>query len=162
MFFTSLQPLLQACKEIKATISITENGIIRVVVTPTRSKDADPALSQPLIVSGTAGELDAEFHTAADSFTAARASLVEQVEATTTVLKAAEQKQATKATKALSAKPNTLPAPGKATPPSGDSDEEEDKDEEVAAPSAPDPSSSPEAAPAAARAVGGTDLLSLI
>ena len=103
--FVELKQLLATCGEIKLTIR-ADGDNMKVVVSPTvTDPKAEIALSRPLGLCTTAEELDAGFMQAIRNYTAARSSLDEQVTATTTVLKAAEQEQAKKAVTRTNVKP---------------------------------------------------------
>lgn len=170
--FSTLEPLLKACGQLKLILIAGDNGIIKVAVTPERKPGSEPALSQPLFLSGTANELDEGFATAIGSYTVARTSLVEQVEATTTIMKDAEKNQVTKAAKAT--KPTLRTKPGSATPaPSVDNDDNDDEDDDELASSGGERSvgsdtpetvaqNAPASAPTQSASSAGTDLLSLI
>ncbi|KVK89452.1 PRTRC system protein E [Burkholderia sp. MSMB1498] len=96
--FHELEPLIRSAE--KLSLSLTTDGdLIVVFVAPQGGNDA--ALRQPLILKGTAAELEEGFATAIGGFTAARKSLEEQVAATIAILESQQQSQATKAQKAL-------------------------------------------------------------
>lgn len=160
--FQTLENLIAASGELKMTMIPAANGVIKVAVIPSRKANSDAALAQPLFLTGTAAELDNGFADAIQTFSRARSSLVEQVEATTTVLAAAEKKQADKATKKLSTKPAS-PAASTSSSDGSDADSEADNEsdngESNDADNAAGDASSP--APAAAPAASGTDLSSL-
>lgn len=103
--FVELKPLLGTAGEIKLTIR-ADGDKMKVIVSPTSTDaKAEIALTRPLAMCETAEELDAGFMEAIRSFTATRTSLAEQVTATTTILKAAEQEQAKKAVTRTNVKP---------------------------------------------------------
>lgn len=160
--FQTLENLITASGELKMTMIPAGNGVIKVAVIPSRKANSDAALAQPLFLTGTAAELDAGFADAVQTFSRARSSLVEQVEATTTVLAAAEKKQADKATKKLSTKPAS---PAASTSSSDDSDADNDANNESDNGDSDDAANAPadatSQAPAVAVAESGTDLSSL-
>ena len=68
--FRELQPILSK-RSLVLTIAAIENDQIRLTITPrAANKDDSKALSVPLIVEGTAAELDAELATALVGYTA--------------------------------------------------------------------------------------------
>lgn len=96
MMFQSLQSLL-AGGTLTLAITANKDGTITVLTVPT----GEGALSQPLALTATAAELDAQFADAIGTFSASRKSLVEQMETTAAVIAAAKQESAGKAVKAL-------------------------------------------------------------
>ena len=62
MFFQELKSLLNGCAALAVTLSSGREGAITVTVRPTPkdAKDAE-ALAIPLVLTGTAEELDAQF-----------------------------------------------------------------------------------------------------
>ncbi|TWG87888.1 PRTRC genetic system protein E [Cupriavidus gilardii J11] len=98
--FNQLAPLVGASEKVVLTLAM--NGdMLSVVVMPVVKKADDPALGAPLAISGTPTELDEGFAEVLRSYTTTRQSLVEQVEATNSILEAAKANQSSKATKAL-------------------------------------------------------------
>jgi PRTRC genetic system protein E len=158
--FQTLENLIAASGELKMTMIPAANGVIKVAVIPSRKANSDAALAQPLFLTGTAAELDTGFAAAIQTFSRARSSLVEQVEATTTVLAAAEKKQADKATKKLSTKPASSAASASATDDS-DADNEADNENDSGESNDADNATGDASSPAPAAADAGTDLSSL-
>lgn len=111
--FQELKPLLATSGEIKLTIRADGDKLKVIVIPTTTDAKSEIALARPLVMCDTAEELDAGFLEAIRGFTATRSSLAEQVVATNTILKAAEQEQAKKATtrstlKTASGKPGAV------------------------------------------------------
>lgn len=103
--FVELKQLLGQSSEIVITVR-ADGDKMKVIVSPkVTDAKAEIALSRPLAMCETAEVLDAGFIEAIQGFTASRASLVEQVAVTTTILKAAEQDQAKKALTRSNVKP---------------------------------------------------------
>ncbi|NIE81884.1 MULTISPECIES: PRTRC system protein E [unclassified Burkholderia] len=148
--FQALEPLLRSAEKLVLTLAMNGDQI-SVFLVPAGGKDA--MMRQPLILNGTAADLDEGFATAVASFTVAHCSLGEQVAATNAILEANQQTQATKAQKALS---NVSKPPTKNTSGDGDADVEEDETEAGTA------ASSHDTTPAAGEKSAGTDLSSLI
>ena len=151
--FVSLEPLLRSCT--KLTLSLQMKGDDVVVFVKPEGSANDAAMLQPLVLTASAAELDAGFADALANYTGVRASLADQVAATTAILEAAQKTQVTKATKVLSGgKAKTANAAAEV---SSDDDEHDDSAEgEQSTASIPATSS---AAPAAEKS--GTDLTSL-
>ena len=103
MFFKSIQTLLAQVVSLAISMVANEDGTITVTVMPKAKKEgeANASLNTPLVLTGTAEELDAEFVNLFASFTSKRGSLAEQLEATESVLEAAKKESASKATKAV-------------------------------------------------------------
>lgn len=161
--FQTLENLIAASGELKMTMIPAANGVIKVAVIPSRKANSDAALAQPLFLTGTAAELDTGFADAIQTFSRARSSLVEQVEATTTVLAAAEKKQADKATKKLSTKPasSASPAASASATDDSDADNEADNENDSGESNDADNATGDASSPAPAAADAGTDLSSL-
>lgn len=127
--FTTLEALVRASSKLNLTLRMDGDQMVVVVVPMGEGKDA--ALRQPLIITGTAIELDAGFVDAVQSYSVAHRSLAEQIETTTAILLEAEKTQSTKAQKALQKKSTpALPAPSKTASTSAwveDGDEEDDE-----------------------------------
>ncbi|AQV99438.1 hypothetical protein BJN34_36810 (plasmid) [Cupriavidus necator] len=98
--FTELAALVRPSEKVVVTLTM-QGDTMSVVVVPVVKDAADAALSTPLALSATPAELDEGFAAAIAGVSAARQSLAEQVEATTSILEAAKTSQSTKATKAL-------------------------------------------------------------
>jgi len=78
-------------------------GAMRVIVQPHVQENenvGEDGLTEPLALEGSPDELDREFATLVATFTTERSSLVKQLEATTTLLKAAKDKATQEASKA--------------------------------------------------------------
>lgn len=139
MFFSHLQSLFAG--GIKAiTITSNADNTLTVVVMP----NGEGALAQPLALTGTASELDAEFVESASTYVGARKSLAEQMEATAAVLAAAKQESATKAAKAITKSATASTVKDKTAPTKSDPDGEDDEGGET-----PPASNEAPAAPAA-------------
>ena len=150
--FVSIEPLLRSCT--KLTLSLQMKGDDIVVFVKPEGSAKDAAMLQPLVLTAPAAELDAGFADALTGYTGVRASLADQVAATTAILEAAQKTQVSKATKALSGV-KTKPA---TTADESSSDDEADESAEGEQSTAPTPATST-AAPAAEKS--GTDLTSL-
>lgn len=119
---------------------------LSVTVLPKSKEGADPALSTPLALQGTAEELDAEFVGLLAGYSGARKSLSEQAADTTAVLEAAKAASAKKGQDALK-KSATQPAGKGPTAPATqtcDADGDDEDDDAAASPStgAPAPAAS--------------------
>ena len=103
MFFQELKSLLDGCAAIAVTLSSGRDGAITVTVRPTpkEAKDVE-ALSTPLVLTGTAEELDEQFVGLLKSYADEHKSLAEQLEATRSILEAAKKDANKKAEKAIS------------------------------------------------------------
>jgi PRTRC genetic system protein E len=104
--FSALKELLADCGELKVILK-ADGDKMKVFVCPPAAgtgKGVETALSRTLPLVATPEELDAGFVGAVASFRASRKSLAEQVEATKTILQAAEKDQAKKATARPAAK----------------------------------------------------------
>ena len=102
MFFQELKLLLDGCAAIAVTLSSGRDGAITVTVRPTpkEAKDAE-ALATPLVLTGTAEELDEQFVGLLKSYADEHRSLAEQLEATRSILEAAKKDANKKAEKAI-------------------------------------------------------------
>ena len=123
--FQLLQSLV-AGSSLSLSLTGNKDDTITVIVAP----KGDGPLAQPLVLTATAADLDAEFHSVVSSYVNARKGLAEQIEATTAVIEAAKKQSAAQAVSAITKKPSS---PGKATtaatPESSDlDDEDEDAD----------------------------------
>lgn len=132
--FQLLQSLV-AGTSLSLSLTGNKDGTITVIVAP----KGDGPLAQPLVLTATAAELDAEFHSVVSSYVSARKGLAEQVEATAAVIEAAKKQSAAEAVSAVTKKPSS---PGKtttaATPESSDLDDEDaDSSGSKAAPATP-------------------------
>jgi PRTRC genetic system protein E len=152
--FVSIEPLLRSCTKLTLSLQMKGNDVV-VFVKPEGSVN-DAAMLQPLVLTASAAELDAGFADALAGYTGVRASLADQIAATTAILEAAQKTQVTKATKALSnGKAKTADS---AAVVSSDDDDDQDANaegEHSTASTTPLPS----AAPAVEKS--GTDLTSL-
>ncbi|TDN59056.1 PRTRC system protein E [Paraburkholderia sp. BL10I2N1] len=150
--FQQLEALVRASGKLQLTLKMDSDRMAVVVVPSGEGKEA--ALRQPLILSGTPAELDEGFIEAIRSYSAAHASLSEQVSVTAAILQEAEKSLSSKAQKAL--KGPKAPAKEATGPVEGD-DDDDDADDTRSEASAP--STTPE--PAAENS-SGTDLFALI
>jgi len=126
MMFQSLQRLLAGGT---LAISLTGNAddTITVLVVP----KGEGALAQPLALTATAAELDAQFAECVSQYVTARKSLTEQMEATAAVLAAAKQESAGKAVKAITKSATASTVKDKAAPTNSNPDGEDDEGEET-------------------------------
>jgi PRTRC genetic system protein E len=102
MFFQELKSLLEGCAALAVTLSSGREGAITVTVRPTLkdAKDAE-ALAIPLVLTGSAEELDAQFVGLLQGYAEERQSLAEQLEATRNILEAAKKDASKKAEGAI-------------------------------------------------------------
>ena len=103
--FTALAGIIGENEEI--TVKITgagKDGRMKVVAMPKAEKGSNLALAQPLALAATPQELESGFVGTLMEFGASRTGLKEQVAVTATILSAAQQSEAGKATKALQSK----------------------------------------------------------
>lgn len=111
MFFQSLAELLSHTNGITLWLCPAPNGEITVAVKPMPKQGDDSTLSTPMTLTGTPAELDEQFATHLQGFSAARQSLAEQLETTKAVLEAAKKDSQSKATKAVTGKGKTSSTP---------------------------------------------------
>lgn len=101
MFFSSIKRLLQGNDAVRVDLS-TDGELITVTVQPMASKGAsEGALKLPLVLTGTADELDAGFVDAISQFSSVRKSLADQLAQTKAVLESATKQSAATAVKAI-------------------------------------------------------------
>jgi PRTRC genetic system protein E len=149
--FVSLEPLLRSCT--KLTLSLQMKGDDVVVFVKPEGSAKDAAILQPLVLTASAAELDAGFADALVGYTGVRASLVDQVAATTAILEAAQKTQVSKATKALSG--------GKAKSAVADASSDDDDQDDTAGGEQSTASTPATSTVAPAAEKSGTDLTSL-
>lgn len=162
--FTALAGMIGQDEEI--TVKITgpgKDGRMKVMVMPKAAKGSLMALAQPLALAATPQELDAGFITTLQEFGATRTELAEQVAVTTTIMEAAKQTEAKKATKALQSKGTTSQA---SEPAGGDDDDGGDGGNgndflDQGGDTSASPPATPPAPPAPAPANSNDDLLQL-
>jgi PRTRC genetic system protein E len=107
---------------------------LSIVLMPVAKEGQDAALSHPVKLEGTVEEIEAGFETAMAKYATARANLTEQLDATLTLLDAAQKSSAAKAAEGLKGKTKTpAKAPGvKPTATTADPlDETDDHDEDT-------------------------------
>lgn len=126
MMFQSLQSLL-AGGTLALSLTGNPDGTITVLVVP----KGEGALAQPLALTATAAELDAQFAECVSSYVTARKSLAEQMEATAAVLVAAKQESAGKAVKAITKSATASTVKDKAASTNSDLNGEDDEGEET-------------------------------
>ena len=129
--FQMLQGLIPSGSSLSLTLTGNTDNTISVVVVP----KGNGAMAYPLAITGTAAELDEQFAEAIASFSGARKSLAEQIEATTAVLDAAKKESAEQAVKAVTNKslaPSSASTLKDKTAPKSDPDGEDDGDGEEA------------------------------
>ncbi|WP_416046884.1 PRTRC system protein E [Cupriavidus basilensis] len=119
-FFQEMATLVRTCEKVVLTIT-PQGDSLTVFVAPVVKNATDPALATPMVLTGTPLELDESFTAAMQSVVAARVELVDQIEATASILKAATAKQSNKATKALA---KAGKAGGEASSEDGDDNDE--------------------------------------
>lgn len=121
--FQQLHQLAQSCSSLTLLITSASPTEMTITVIPKSDKDNDEAaLATPLQLTATPQELDEGFVNVLTSYTDTRGSLVEQVEATKTILESAKKESEKKATKVL-AKPVGKAKEIKAA---GDGDDDDD------------------------------------
>lgn len=108
--FKALQPLLSSGIALTVKLSIGNEGKVKVVVIPMTANSKEAALSMPLLLSGTADELDSGFVDAITNFHGSRLSLEQQVQATSDALGFAQREQANKAVQKSPKKVNADPS----------------------------------------------------
>ncbi len=149
--FQALQTLLAACASLTVSLVANDNGTITVTVIPKANKDGDnnASLNTPLVLTGTAEELDAEFAEIISNYSGKRQSLAEQLESTAAILEAAQKESASKATKAIK-KGAATPA----QPSAPDHDDEEIGDGDQGASKSTEGTAAIAAAPVVTQATG--------
>jgi len=161
-FFQEMATLVRTCEKVVLTIT-PQGDSLTVFVAPVVKNATDPALATPMVLTGTPLELDESFTAAMQSVVAARVELVDQIEATASILKAATAKQSNKATKALA---KAGKAGGEASSEDGDGDGDGDDNGEANSTSSEVASTSnaagDAAVPAAVVKPTGTNLADLI
>ena len=129
------QELFELCKSAVLTLTISAEekaGVMTVNVVPKPKNDpAEAALAQPLSLTATPAEFDADFVRALSGYVAKRASLLAQAEATSEVLDAAKDASAKKAAEA--AKKASKPAVQAARKPEVSGENPEDDGEAACA-----------------------------
>lgn len=115
------------------TVAVRATGpdkdVLTMIVAPIAKEGQEPALAQPIRLSGTVAELEQGFAQAIDKFVTSRAELMEQVDATLAILEEAKKVQANKATTALkkqTVKPQAAEPKRGATPTSPELDDDDD------------------------------------
>ena len=95
------QTLLDMARQSNFTIGVRAVGEsknqISLILAPAAQDGQEPALSQPVKLAGTVQEMDAMFTSELNRVIGARASLIDQVDATVAILDAATKAQAEKA-----------------------------------------------------------------
>ena len=134
--FQLLQTLV-AGSSLSLSLTGNKDDTITVIVAP----KGDGPLAQPLVLTATAVELDAEFHSVVSSYVAARKGLAEQVEATAAVIEAAKKASAAQAVAAITKKSSSSGTTTTAATPESsdldDDDEDADSSGSKAAPATP-------------------------
>lgn len=124
--FQQLHQLAQSCASLTLLITSASATEMTITVIPKSKKDnEEAALATPLQLTATPEEFAEGFVNALTSYTDSRGSLADQVEATKTILEAAKNESAKKATKQI-AKPATNQVEVKAGT-NGDDDNDEDE-----------------------------------
>jgi PRTRC genetic system protein E len=150
--FQQLDALVRASGKLQMILK-TDGDRMSVVVVP-QGDSKESVLRQPLVLSGTAAELDDGFAEAIGQYSVAHASLSEQVAATTAILQQAEKGQASKAQKSLAKGSTASAGKGAAVDQSGEEPDDDDGASRDTSVQTPVPPASDKAA--------GTDLLSLL
>ena len=102
--FQILKTILSSGSSISLSITANSDESLSVIVVP---KGSSGTMAMPLVLTGTAAELDEGFAEAISTFGEARKSLAEQIEVTTSLLAAAEQDSAKQAVSAITKKPSS-------------------------------------------------------
>ncbi|WP_426172524.1 PRTRC system protein E [Pseudoduganella sp. R-34] len=133
--FTAIASILGDQEKISLEITgVGKDRQMKVVIKPQLAKGGNIALAQPLALVATPEELEAGFIESLATYGVERTSLKEQVQVTTTIMAAAKQTEAGKASKALQSKSKQSPSassPSEAAAEDGDSvleDDDEVKD----------------------------------
>jgi PRTRC genetic system protein E len=101
---------------IAVRIAATNAQELTLIVAPMLKEGQEPALGQPIRLTGTPAELEENFGTAMERFVGVRGSLLEQLEATEAILKDAASKSAKKGSDALKANSKAATATKVTTP----------------------------------------------
>lgn len=148
--FKEIEALMgEETQSVSLIVAKTKDGLT-VTVLPKTKEGTDPALSTPIVLTGTAEDLDAEFVGLLSKFGGERKSLAEQMADTEAILKAAKEASAKKGQDALkkganSSTSNAKPQPTSACSAGGcdgvddESDTETAAAETAAAPASPEP-----------------------
>jgi PRTRC genetic system protein E len=154
-----IQTLMMLARTGDFTIAVraigTDKSALSLVFVPVPREGQEPALAQPICLTGTVEELEAGFASALGQYVEARASLADQVAATLTILEGAKNASATKAADALKGKAKSLAKPAAhqsalAAPTAPDGDQEEsDAAEEIDEDELPDTATANVIAPSA-------------
>lgn len=79
--FQTILPLLQQCKSLHLLMTL-DGGLVNVQVHPVPLPGATDGLRTPMVLKGSAQELDAGFETAILSYVGGNQAILEQIEAT--------------------------------------------------------------------------------
>lgn len=124
MLFKSLHALAKST-QIFCTITSVEDDQLKVIVMPKQARDGEnPALSTPLVLTGTPEELDEQFASVLSSYTTSRTSLAESLSASQTIMDAAKKEATDTAAKTVSAMTSQAPARAAVVPAETGEDEE--------------------------------------
>lgn len=107
---------------------------LSIVLMPVAKEGQDAALSHPVKLEGTVEEIEAGFENALAKYATARANLTEQLDATLTLLDAAQKSSAAKAAEGAKGKTKTpakAPAGKPAAAPADPLDEIDDNDDDA-------------------------------
>ncbi|MDK9702422.1 MAG: PRTRC system protein E [Sulfuritalea sp.] len=125
--FKSILPLLAGCTSLSLIIVPGDNDELTVSVIPLLDKESKvpPVVNTSICLTDTAEELDVHFADLVAKHSAVRASLMEQLEASTSIMEAAKKDAEAKAAGAMkkAAKP-VAPKPG-AAPASGSGNDDD-------------------------------------
>lgn len=128
--FKSILPLLAGCTSLSLIIVPGDNDELTVSVIPLADKESKvpPVVNTPITLTDTAEELDAQFADLVAKHSAVRTSLMEQLEASTSIMEAAKKDSAAKAAGAVkkAAKPaSSKPGAGPVAAGNDDDDDNE-------------------------------------
>lgn len=154
-----LNVLMKLAKQTDFTMAFHATGAdksrLSIVLMPVAKEGQDAALSHPVKLEGTVEEIEAGFEDAMAKYATARANLTEQLDATLTLLDAAQKTSAAKAAEGVKGKsksPAKAPAGKPAAAPADPLDDTDDDADTVVDGEGEEGSGSPSAAPASAPA----------
>lgn len=131
MIFTKIAELLAGNTAVTLLVTGNKDALnVTLIPKPSKTGEGVEALGTPMILSGTAAELDAGFADLIGQFDVKQKSLAEQFEATAAVIEAAKKASSEKAAKAVTStaksaakKPGATAAAAEDDVPSGDDDD---------------------------------------
>lgn len=125
MLFNRIAHLLAGNAAITLLITGSAEAMtVTLMPKPVKTGDGREALATPMVLTGTADELDAGFCDLVEKFANKRKTLAEQFEATDAVLEAAKKASTEKAAKAVTKTAKTIAKPSVAAADPSDDDDE--------------------------------------